>query len=139
MEQCVALGHDWFARGRRMPYEPVRLLEISGNAWADKAFRSDAIVGTAGKVRLRLLLEFDSKPRENRLILPGFPFAEFEAPPSRLTESMPLYERNATIPDGKAKLDCGDDAHVGSDWFPPRSTSIREVTAREPRARRQVR
>jgi hypothetical protein len=43
-----------------------------------------------GKVRIRLLLEHGSKPQENRLALPDFPFTVFEATPCLQHGDVPL-------------------------------------------------
>jgi hypothetical protein len=50
------------------------------------------------KVRIRLLLEHGSKPQENRLILPDFPFAVFETPPWPSTRGMFHYEQKGLVP-----------------------------------------
>jgi hypothetical protein len=50
------------------------------------------------KVRIRLLLEDGSKPQENRLVLPDFSFAIFEAPPWPATWGMFHYEQKGLVP-----------------------------------------
>jgi hypothetical protein len=51
----------------------------------------------SAKVRIRLLLEHGSKPQENRLVLPDFPFTVFEAPPWPATWRMFHYEQKGSV------------------------------------------